>query len=336
LSDGRWEGTLHWSGTQRGQLASSTLHFDDAPFQGDGSMQFVVQGDQIEESTFSMVIRGTITAHGEDTTTYTGDRAMSYGGTVAGVPESPCLQGHYDISGTVLADSPAGPIEVSLAPGSAVFPVECSNMPLHLTRVACDVATGTFAPYFGAENAAYGLRLSQQATFVMFRAGDYFTPAEAEANAAQIQAWVNRLNTVVPENPHALRNLLSEIDRFFGDTFRNDECGRLGRGAAILADAVRTMTLGYLVRNPATDLGDLVALARANFRVGNFSFEHDTDPLARHVRNELYSTFDDYVDGFERGRDSDSLEIIETVAHEFGWNRIADRAQAAWGRINGG
>jgi len=146
---------------------------------------------------------------------------------------------------------------------------------------------------------------------------------------------VNRLNSEVPANPRVLRNLLSEIDRFFGDTFRNEECGRLGNGATILADAVRTMTLGYLSRNPAIELGELVALLRANYRVGNFSWERDTDPLARRVRNELYSTLDDFVDGYERGRNSEALEDIETIAREFGWNRIAERAQAAWGRING-
>ena len=299
-------------------------------------MQFVVQGDQIEESTFSMVISGTLDATGPDETAYTGDRTMTYGGTVDGVPESPCLAGHYDISGTVTAHTPVGPLEVSLAPGDANFVVECSNMPLHLIQVTCDVATGTFAPYFTEENAAYGLRLSQQATFVMFRAGDYFTPAEAETNAIQIQDWVNRLNSEVVTDPLVLRSLLGELDRFFGDIFRNEECGRLGNGATILADAVRVMTLGYLNRTPSIELGNLYALIRANFRVGNFSFERDTDPLARRVRRELYSTLDDYVDGAERGNDGDSLETIETIAREFGWNRIAERARAAWGRLHEG
>ncbi len=337
LSDGRWVGPLSWTGNQRGRVAGSGLQIQNAPFIGRGSMQFVVQGDQIEESTFSMVISGQIEGIGDDLTTYTGDRTMSYAGTVAGVPESPCLQGQYDIAGTVTANTPVGPLQVSLPPGSAIFPVECPNMPLLLTHVACDVASGTFAPYFAAENAMYGIRLSGQATFTLFRAGDYFTPAEAEANAAQIQEWVTRLNSEVPEDPRALRNLLGEIDRFFGDTFRNDECGRLGRGATILADAVRTMTIGYLARHLGIELGDLAALIQANYRVGNFSWADAGDALARRVRNDLYAALEDQIDFYERAggaTGSDFLEQIETIARQYGWNGLADRAREAWGRLH--
>lgn len=338
LSDGRWVGPLQWTGNQRGRPGGGGLQINNAPFIGSGSMQFVVQGDQIEESTFSMVITGNVEGVGNDLTTYTGDRTMSYSGIVAGVPESPCLQGQYDIGGTVTANTPLGPLEVSLAPGDAVFPVECSNMPLQLTHVACDVASGTFAPYFADENASNGIRLNQQATFTLFRAGDYFTPEEAEANAAQIQAWVTRLNSEVPEDPRALRNLLSEIDRFFGDTFRNDECGRLGRGATILADAVRTMTIGYLARHEGSiELGDLAALIQANYRVGNFSFADAGDPLAHRARIALYAALEDQIDFYERssGRHaSDFLEQIETIARQYGWNGLADRARDAWGRLN--
>ena len=55
------------------------------------------------------------------------------------------------------------------------------------------------------------------------------------------------------------------------------------------------------------------------------------------MQRELYSTLDDYVDGAERGNDSDSLETIETIetiAREFGWTRIANRARDAWGRLH--
>jgi hypothetical protein len=338
LSDGRWVGSLQWTGNQVGRPGGGGLQINNAPFAGSGSMQLVVQGDQIEESTFSMVITGSIEGVGNDLTTYTGDRTMSYSGTVGGVPESPCLQGQHDISGTVTANTPLGPLEVSLAPGDAVFVVECSNMPLQLAHVACDVASGTFAPFFADENARHGIRLGQQATFTLFRAGDYFTPEEAEANAAQIQAWVTRLNSEVPENPRALRALLSEIDRFFGDTFRNDECGRLGRGATILADAVRTMTIGYLARHAGNmELGDLAALIQANYRVGNFSFADAGDPLAHRARIELYAALEDQIDFYERagGRlGSDFLEQIETIARQYGWNGLADRAREAWGRLN--
>jgi len=207
-------------------------------------------------------------------------------------------------------------------------------MPLNLIRSTCDVATGTFAPYFTEENARYGLRLSQQATFVMFRTGDYFTPAEAEANALQVQEWVTRLNSEVPTDPAAVRRLLNEIERFFGRTFRNERCGRLGNGAAILADAVRVMTLGFLANTPEIELADLFALIRANHRVGNFSFERDDDPLARRVRIELYATLDDLVDRAERDGNSEQLERIEDTARNYGWNRIGDRARDVWGRLN--
>jgi|GEM_PF-2454345 len=93
LTDGRWAGTLHWTGTQRGELAGSGLQVRAAPFSGSGSMQFVVQGDQIRESSYSMVISGSVIAIGPDDTLYTGDRTMTYSGAVAGFPEGPCLEG---------------------------------------------------------------------------------------------------------------------------------------------------------------------------------------------------------------------------------------------------
>lgn len=337
LSDGRWAGTLHWVANQRGQLANFPLRIENAPVDGSGQVAFIVQGDQVRESTFSMVVGGAVEAVGEDTTTYTGVRTMTYTGTVGGVPEQPCLQGTYAISGTMTANTPIGPITVSLDPGGGyILPVECANMPLQIRAITCDVATGTFAPYFAEENARYRLRLHQQATFVLLRAGDHFTRPEAEGAAMQIQEWVDRLSSEAIESPDILRRLLSEVDRFFGDTFRNEECGRLGaHGATILGDAVRSLTLGFLERHIGpVDLGDLNALIQANRRVGNFSADRDDDPLARRVRNELYAALDDLVDQAVAAENSDLLEDIETVANQNGWRRIAERARDAWGRLN--
>ena len=336
LSDGNWIGTLAWSGNQTGSPGDAGLTVDSGVFTGSGNLVLTAQGSRIEDSNYQMVIAGNLRGHDTSGALYDGYRTMHYSGSVGGTTSVPCLQGQYDIAGEVVVGTPAGPLSVSLRPGDLVQPVECADNELNLDAATCDEASGTFGLGFAAVNAAYSLRLDQDATFVLFRVGDRFTQAQAEASARQLEDWSRRVATAPAGDVNTLRDVMDEVERAFGNAPRNASCRRAtgGPGRVALAETLRTMTLGYLSRFADAGVDELATLIHANYVV-NGSTWNDSDPYARRVRNELYSSLDDLVGRLETARDAAGLERVEALARRNGWTRVATNARDAWSRVNG-
>ena len=337
LSDGNWIGLLAWSGNQTGSPGNAGLTVDSAVFTGGGNIVLTAQGSRIEDGSYLLVVRGNVVGHDDTGAHYDGDRAMHYSGSVGGTPSAPCLQGQYDITGSITVGTPAGPLTVSLGPGDLVQPVDCADQTLRIDAATCDEASGVFALTFPDVNAANGIRLTQDATFVLFRVGNRFTEAQAQANAQQLEDWVRRVGAAPAGDVAALRDVMNEVERAFGNAPRNASCRRTSSslGRAALAETLRTMTLGYLGRFADAGVGELAVLIHANF-VANGSTWNDPDPYARRVRNELYSSLDDLVGRLETARDTAGLAQVETLARQNGWTRVATDARDASARVSRG
>jgi hypothetical protein len=337
LSDGNWIGSLAWSGNQTGSPGNAGLTVDSAVFNGGGNILLTAQGTQIEDGSYTMVVSGTVVGHDDTGAHYDGDRAMHYSGSVGGTTAAPCLQGQYDITGSITVGTPAGPMEVSLGPGELVLPVACADQILRIDAATCDEASGAFALSFGDVNAANGIQLTQSATFVLFRVGNRFTQAEAAANAQQLEDWVQRAAAAPAGDVNTLRDVMAEVERAYGNAPRNAACRRTSNspGRTALAETLRTMTLAYLTRFADAGRDELAVLIHANYVVNGNTW-NDPDPYARRVRNELYSALDDLVGRLETAGDAAGLERVETLARQNGWNRVATDARDAWARVNQG